>query len=336
MKATLRGHGRAEPRLRTAWRVLRPALSLVAGCALLAWVLSGVQWAQLRASLQSMRLWVLLVAFALLLGNDFFLAVKCYLLRPDLPFWRAYCAFLGMRFFSLLPGGNVTGEAARLLALRELAGAQAATAMVLMDKQTHMIPAQVYCILGLLLASIPMPAPLVWLAVWSLLWPLLAPGVLFIPRVRRFALTALAGLQRWRMGAALYRQLQTLCESCTGLAGHPRQLAAHLVCGFLGEGCCIATQALLAWRLGIAVPLADWLWINSMMLLAMVLPLSVMGMGVREGAMVLLLGWFGISRSLAMSLPLLISSLTLIKGVAAGLVVTLDKRRRLSSHTKER
>lgn len=291
-------------------------------------VLWGVDWSVLGDSLKRISFQTLAAAFALLLLNDFFLCVKCYLLKPELSFWRVYCMFLNMRFFSLLPGGNVTGEAARLISLREMTDIQTAAAIVIMDKQTHMIPAQTYCMLGLLFSSIRVPWTLVALAVWALAWPLLAPGVLFLPAARRFARRLGRKLRRWKLGRVLDDQLELLCSFCETLARHPRQLAAHLAAGMLGEGCCILMMALLSRHLGFPPTVWDWMWIDSMMLQAMVIPLSTMGMGVREGAMVMLLALFSVDKSQAMSLPLIISALTLIKGMAGGAVAMLERRTR--------
>lgn len=311
--------------------VAKPTLSLVISVGLMAFIFSHVEWAVLRQSLQMMSPSVLAAAFILLLFNDFFLCFKCFLLRPDLPFWRVYCAFLNMRFFSLLPGGNATGEAARLMSLREMTDTQTAAAMILIDKQTHMIPAQVFCLLAMLASSIHIPSLLVWMAVWSLVWPLIAPGVLFIPAVRRFTRRVGQRLRRWKLGRVVDDQLAVLCKFCETLAKHPRQLGAHLLCGFIGEGCGIATMILLSSQLAFPVPWWDWLWLNSIMLLAMVLPLSTMGMGVREAAMVLLLSLYGIGESQAMSLPLIISALSLVKGIIGGVVAVIDRRARLHS-----
>ena len=66
------------------WKLARPALSLAASAALMLVVLWGVDWTVLRASLEMLHFRVLAAAFALLLLNDFFLCVKCYLLKPEL------------------------------------------------------------------------------------------------------------------------------------------------------------------------------------------------------------------------------------------------------------
>jgi len=310
-------------------------LSLAASVALMLVVLWGVDWTVLRASLGMLHFGVLALAFVLLVLNDFFMCVKCYLLKPDLPFWRVYCMFLNMRFFSLLPGGNVTGEAARLYSLREMTDMQTAAAIVIMDKQTHMIPAQTYCMIGLAFASIRVPWALVALAIWALAWPLLVPGILFIPAVRRFARKQGNKLRRWKLGRMLSDQLELLCGFCETLANRPRQLLAHLAAGLISEGCTILMLSLLAAQLGLPPTVWDWMWINSIMLQAMVIPLSTLGMGVREGAMVMLLALFGVDRSQAMSLPLIISAITLIKGILSGTVAAADRRRRQHSPFKE-
>lgn len=321
---------RGKMRLQQAWRIARPVLSLALSAGLMFYILSGVDWAELRRSLRLMSPGFLALTFVLLLLNDFFLSLKCFFLRPDLPFRRIYRMFLDMRFFSLMPGGNVASEATRLLALREMTGTQTAAAIIILDKQTHMIPAQTYCLISLLFATVEVPHALVWLAIGSLAWPMIMPGVLFLPSARTWARKQGQRLRRWKLcgklGRMLGEQLELLCDFCQSLTRSPRQLRFHLLCGFLGEGCCISALILLSTRLNLPVPWWDWLWLNSMMLIAMVIPFSVMGMGVREGAMVLLLSLFGISRSQAMSLPLILSALVLVKGVVGGAAAALDRR----------
>ncbi len=303
-------------------------LSLAFSGLLMGYLLARVEWAALRASLQRLSIAPLIMAFLLMLLSDLFLGLKCYFLRPELPFWRMYCMQLNMRFFSLMPGGGISGEAARLLALREMTSLQEAAALVILDKQTHMIPAQTFCLIGLLFASIPVPEVLIWLAGLVLLLPMLVPGTLLFPQGRRYAQRLAKTLGVRPFVRVVQAPLRQLCLACEALARHPGRFVAHLLCGFVGEGCTVALLMLLSSRLALGVPGHNWLWLNSMMLLAMAVPLSTMGMGVREGAMVLLLGLFDVPTHQAVGLPLILSALTLIKGVVGGAVAALDQRGR--------
>jgi hypothetical protein len=63
-----------------------------------------------------------------------------------------------------------------------------------------------------------------------------------------------------------------------------------------------AVLALLARNLGIDLPLADWAWIFGLVSLAVLVPLSIGGIGLREGALVGSLALLGVAGGKALAL----------------------------------
>jgi len=66
----------------------------------------------------------------------------------------------------------------------------------------------------------------------------------------------------------------------------------------------VALYAILAFDLGIHVTLVDWLWINAVVSLALVLPVTIAGIGVREGVLIGSLGILGVPGEQAIALSI--------------------------------
>ena len=126
--------------------LLRHTLSVAVSAALLAFVFAGADFEQLARTLRAVRPGWLLLAGALLVVADLLMALKCWVLRRSMSVRGTILSYCRMRFFSLLPGGNITGEAARLMYLRNMTDGYVATTLMIIDKQTQMIPQQTLCL----------------------------------------------------------------------------------------------------------------------------------------------------------------------------------------------
>ena len=65
--------------------------------------------------------------------------------------------------------------------------------------------------------------------------------------------------------------------------------------------------------------LGDWRWSNAILRLISGLPISMGGLGAREGSMLLLLGWLGRSSGPALTISLLYSVLNIVANSLGGL-----------------
>ena len=84
--------------------------------------------------------------------------------------------------------------------------------------------------------------------------------------------------------------------------------------------------ALIARALGVALPLSVWFAVVPLVALAMVVPLSINGVGVREGGLALLLKPAGVSTDAAVAIGLLWFLATILTGLVGGLLFLLDRR----------
>ena len=86
----------------------------------------------------------------------------------------------------------------------------------------------------------------------------------------------------------------------------------------------IAVYFLLARGMGLPVPFLALGWMRSIAVLLAILPFSVSGLGLREGAMVALLGERGVAADAALAYALLVFGITVLSvGLVGGLVEAL-------------
>jgi uncharacterized membrane protein YbhN (UPF0104 family) len=128
----------------------------------------------------------------------------------------------------------------------------------------------------------------------------LASAGLLLPFLHRPA----AALFRRRLGSLLTRpgrvsgiarRLLTAIDCYHGLP--VRRVGSILMASVLGYVFFILSAWVLARGMDLGVGLAAIAWVRSVTLLAALIPITIAGLGVREGAMIVLLGGYGVSSS---------------------------------------
>jgi uncharacterized membrane protein YbhN (UPF0104 family) len=101
----------------------------------------------------------------------------------------------------------------------------------------------------------------------------------------------------------------------------PSALAAILGISVLAQIPGIVVFSVLGDGLGLAVPLLSMAWVRSVVVVLSLLPISIGGVGVREGALVVTLGAFGVPAADALALSILVFATTILApGLAGGVV----------------
>ncbi len=84
--------------------------------------------------------------------------------------------------------------------------------------------------------------------------------------------------------------------------------------------------AFIARALGVSLPLSVWFAVVPLVTLAMVVPLSINGVGVREGGLALMLKPAGVSTDAAVAIGLLWFLATILTGLIGGVLFLLDRK----------
>jgi uncharacterized membrane protein YbhN (UPF0104 family) len=271
-------------------RVIIDNRRILGSVALLAYLGWRVDWQRMAEMLRQVRLELCLLAVGLYLVTQVVSSIRWKMLARPLGFQRplthfASFYFIGM-FFNLVLPTTVGGDVVRACYLDAGSGRRlAAFLSAFVDRLSGLLV--LLCMACVAVCFCPAGAPR-WLP-WSV-WGSAGAGVLglcVLPRVTSFL----------KPGSRLHR-LGTEVPQAMRLAARPGPL---LLSGFVQAANVVIVQ-LVGQALGADVP-ARYYWVLvPMVSLLTMMPISLNGMGVREGAMVLFLAPMGVSYDAAISL----------------------------------
>ncbi|MBF0305601.1 MAG: flippase-like domain-containing protein [Alphaproteobacteria bacterium] len=131
------------------------------------------------------------------------------------------------------------------------------------------------------------------------------------------------GFRRWRV----MRGLAQLAGDTRRLFLTPRHAVVTLGLAVLGHANLAMVVHALAMGLGIEVSVVDCLVLVPPVILLTMLPISVAGWGVREGAMVAAFGFVGVPAASALVLSILYGLVVIVTGLPGGAIWLLDADR---------
>jgi len=280
------------------------AAKVAVSVVLFAWLFRRVDWAAIGPALGHATPFWILAAAGLLFASHLLASYQWgRLLRAagiELPFWKVVSYYhVGLFFNNFLPA-NVGGDLARTLDASR-SGSSRATALstVILDRLLGTVA------LGAIAVITTLPA----LGHFHLLVPYL--GVLTFFAMAVVMLRAvleprvLAALEKVLSRVGLGRLSPALDELSGSLAAFrgQRPLLLELFAVALGVQLMrIGVHVLFAKALGLSVPAAYFFLFVPLLAVIVSLPISLNGIGVREGAGILLFGLVGLDRSNAFAL----------------------------------
>ena len=108
----------------------------------------------------------------------------------------------------------------------------------------------------------------------------------------------------------------------------PSRMLANFLLALVFHAVCIAIQMLLGQALGIALSWSQWTIVHAGVTLVVLLPISVAGIGLREGGYVGMLALFGVPATKALPLSLTIFAMTLFGAAIGGMLELTSARAR--------
>jgi uncharacterized membrane protein YbhN (UPF0104 family) len=269
-------------------------LRLVISAALLAWLGSRTDWAQVGRAFAGLRPEWWLGAVAVYVASQVVSALRWQMLARPLGFgqplrqFTGYC-FIGMYFNLFLPT-SVGGDVVRAWYLSGGSGRRlAAFLSVFVDRCSGLGVLLGMACLAMALCPVEVPA---WVpvSVWGA-GSCAVAGLCLAPTAARWT-HRFARVRRLTEGARQYLR-------------RPRVLVGSTALSLVIQVVNVLIVWMLAQGMGIEAPLAYfWIAVPMVTLLTMV-PVSLNGMGVREWGMVLFLHPLGVSAGTAMSLAFL-------------------------------
>ncbi len=272
-------------------------LSLFLGCAglyFLGYVISVVRWQRL------------------LLAEDI-----------RLPIWRVGLVYFEGAFFNLFLPTLIGGDIVRGYSIYKITrGHQASIASILVDRLSGFVALVSIAVVALALAYRRIHDPLVAgmiLAIAVAFFVLVAFLLHNSPQERMAGVLRMVGLTRFQV------KLQGLMDALHRYRGHRWAVGQALVLSLVLQALIIVTYYLVGAGLRLGVPLAYFFLYVPLITVLSMLPVSVAGLGVREGGVVYFFGKAGVDPATALSMSLIWFSLTLVVSSLGGLAFLLNE-----------
>jgi uncharacterized protein (TIRG00374 family) len=311
--------------------ILLLGAKVVLSLGLMAFFVKRISFDDLAAALRAAEPAGLALAAALLVASNVLGSLQWgRLLRAvgiRIPFWKV-CAYyhVGLFFNNFLPA-NIGGDIARVFdASRHAETKTAAVSTVLMDRLVGTVALAGLALVTTLPAIDRFHLSLVYLMVVAffavsvlLVWTVFHPALL--PALERV-------LSRFGLGA-LKPHLDDLAERLQGFRGQKGLFARLFGLALVVQVARIGVHVLVARALGLHVELAYFFLFVPLLAVIVSLPISLNGIGVREGAGILLFGLVGVDRAHAFSLQFTTYLVAVAVSLLGGLVfvVRIPRRR---------
>jgi glycosyltransferase 2 family protein len=249
-----------------------------------------------------------------------------------IPYWKVSAYYhIGLFFNNFLPA-NVGGDIARIAdSSRYAPSTSAAVSAVLMDRMVGTLALAGMAMVTTIPVATRFHLVLVYLALVGFF--LLSVGLLFAA----FHPAVIPALSRLldRLGlVALSPHVSALAERLGTFRGKPGLLARIMAVAVLTQISRIGVHALVARSLGIDLPFSYFLLFVPLLAVIVSLPISVNGIGVREGAGVVLFGLVAVDRAHAFSLQFATYLVAVAVSLLGGLVFLLRIPRRRAESRK--
>jgi uncharacterized membrane protein YbhN (UPF0104 family) len=291
---------------------VRKTLRLLISVALLGWLAWRTPWNQIGQAFQHLRLGLWLAALGTLLLTQVVSALRWRLLARPLGFAHSLGQmtgfyFIGMYFNLILPT-SVGGDVVRTWYLDGKSGrAMAAFVSVFVDRLSGLLVLLALACVAAAVCPVDLGKDAWWVrwSVWGTAGCALCGG-LALPPLARWS-TRFARVARLAEYGRAYKNQVSLIVTTTALS-------------VIVQGANVLVGWLVGRAIGAPVP-ASYYWIVvPMVSLLTLLPVSLNGMGIREGGMILFLTPLGVNEGTAVSLAFLWFTVSLAAGLCGGAV----------------
>jgi glycosyltransferase 2 family protein len=303
------------------------ALKIAVTLLLLYLIFSRTNFTAILAAISHFNVGLLVLLALLNVGAVCVSAVKWKMLLPEARLKDLATACFVSYYFSLLLPGQLAQEGAKAYYLDRTSSSKRSriASSILVDKIVSIVGLLFVGCVGAIFSQRRLPIILI-----SLFFVSTAVAILFLFSLR--ANWLYAAVSRWltRVSAAIPRGKRIfdaggdILESWHGYTGNLSLLFENLILGIVYQIIGILTFYLLARSLHLGISFFDWSWIVAALSLAILLPLTIGGLGIREGALIGLLQFYGAQTETAVGISLAVFFLMLILAAIGGILAAVS------------
>lgn len=250
------------------------------------------------------------------------------LLLPDMRFGRLMSVtFVGYFYSAILPG-QIAGEVIKAYRLgKGRSDAEKIAASVLVDKVIGLLGLLVVASIGLMISHYSIP---VEISLSIALCSLIIFIGLFSLRIPFFCLLIAALLEKiadhWPRIKCYVLRINRVLDAWESYLTKPLRLLYALMLAVVLHMICVWVIILFSFELEIDLAFADWCWIFGFVSVAVLLPISVGGIGIREGAFAGALSLHGVPIEKSIALSLVFFSITLMGALIGALLELFNSK----------
>ena len=309
-------------------------IRIVVSIGLLGWFLARADLQQLRTNLTDIPAGEAFLAIGLYAAAWLVNTVKWKTLLGGHSFRSLLALTMISQFYALVLPGQLAGEVVKAWKLVTRTGESArVVTSILMDRLTG-----VMCLLlvGWVGARFTQTAVGAGFAPVFAVFIICLVAAAFLSRLESCRSMCRSGLNaignRFPKSAKMTAFLIRCMEAWLETLHSPTRLLSAMMLGLVFQGFAVLILYRIATSIGVQVALVDWCWIFTAVSLLLLLPVTVGGIGLREGGFVTLLAGLGVSNEKALACSLALFGLHLLLA-AAGAVLDLALTARERSGT---
>ncbi len=297
-------------------------LKCLVSALLMSWFLTRVDLLKVFDAVRGMPAMILVIALTLYLGTIALSALRWHLLLPHHGYSHLVPLTLVAQYYALISPGQIAGEIMKAYRLgKGSRDAEQVVASVIIDRLAGVWGILLLAMIGLTSGK---HSPAGWGQV--ILWgglALLAASTLLLrsmpgERLLRTTLSFIAG--KTPRLARLTERCVRFLDAWRGYMQGSRTLLGVLLMGTVYQGIGILITQLLARGVGIRLPYSDWCWIFGLVSLLVFIPVTVGGIGLREGGLIFLLQELDLPSEKALALALCVFGLQLFGALLGALL----------------
>jgi|GEM_PF-6410368 len=299
-------------------------IKFIIGFALLGVLISNAKFNELLAVFRHMNIWLAMLSLPLYVLNTYISSYRWWLLIPETSYLMLLRSNFMLAYYMVFVPGQLVSEGikgARLVASGHKP--HSIFISIFIDKLVAFIALMSMGLLGLILTQHHSLAVDSLIAVLSSILVLLLLILVFGSKV--FMLIEWFGHLPLFAAIPLVKKLLLVVEEYFSeyaliLRERKTNTLKALLVSLLFQASCIFINYIIGLSLGIHVAYADWAWITALLAVVLLLPISIGGLGVREGGLAAMFGLLHLPVEQALGFSFAIYAFTFVSAFIGYLV----------------
>lgn len=261
------------------------------------------------------------IAFALMIADSLVGAVSLNALYKNESILQIFYVTLKSSVYSLILPGQLLGESSKIIMLSSEKGRlfQRVSA-VLVDKVLNLFALLWLGALGIFIST-EYEGGIIKLILGG---TAVAATLVLLIGTNGYFCSEVENLIRKIPFIKVRKNIEQFFDIWRGYVQDKKAILISIVCGFVYHLIINCIYCLLSTGLLIKISFVDFYWINSLLTIILLLPISIGGLGIREATLVGMLGLLGIEEDMAFSFSILVLILQVMRAFIGGLLILFD------------